>query len=54
MQIDLIQLSDNLPEEVSVIVTFLELKAIDLQAHSIDEAQAAELQAQLATFTDWR
>ena len=41
-------------EETSVIVTFLESNAIDLQAHGIGETQAVYLRARLATFAeDW-
>ncbi len=37
-----------------VLVTFLEPHAIDLRALGIDEAQAEELRARLATFAeDW-
>jgi hypothetical protein len=45
------------PAEINqsrVLVTFLESKDIDLQTRGIDEAQAAELRARLATFAeDW-
>jgi hypothetical protein len=42
------------PDEARVIVTFLEPRLIDLRARGIDEVQAAELRAQLATFAgDW-
>jgi hypothetical protein len=35
-------------------VTFLEPHRIDLRAHGIDEAHAAELRTRLSTFaTDW-
>ena len=44
----------NATEESPVIVTFLGPEAIDLRAHGIDEVQAAELRARLATFVeDW-
>lgn len=44
----------NVREETPVIVTFLEPNAIDLRARGIDEAQAADLRARLATFAeDW-
>ncbi len=39
-------------EETRVIVTFLETSQIDLQAHGIDETQAAELRAQLGSFAE--
>ena len=38
--------------ETRVIVTFLEMGYIDLQTRGIDEAQAAELRAQLGTFAE--
>ena len=38
--------------ETPVIVTFLEMGHIDLRARGIDEAQAAELRAQLGTFAE--
>jgi hypothetical protein len=41
-------------DETRVIVTFLEPSLIDLRSRGIDEAQAAELRARLATFAeDW-
>ena len=41
-------------EETRVIVTFLAPGHIDLRARGIGEAQAADLRARLATFTeDW-
>jgi len=44
----------NVNEKMRVIVTFLEPKFINLRTHSIDEAQAADLRARLATFAeDW-
>jgi hypothetical protein len=44
----------ELDEEVPVLVTFLESHRVDLRAHGIDEAHAAELRARLSTFaTDW-
>ena len=45
----------NVREETPVIVTFLEpAAAIDLRARGIDDAQAADLRARLATFAeDW-
>ena len=38
--------------ETRVIVTFLETSYIDLRERCIDEAQAAELRAQLGTFAE--
>ena len=41
-------------EETLVIVTFLEPNALDLAEYGIDEKQAADLRARLATFAeDW-
>ncbi len=51
-KVELRELPANINEEMSVIVTFLELKFIDLRARGIDEAQAADLRARLATFAD--
>ncbi len=42
----------NVNEEMRVIVTFVEPKLIDLRARGIDEVQAADLRARLATFAD--
>jgi hypothetical protein len=53
-KIELIEQPSNVPDEARVIVTFLEAGGIDLRTHGIDEEQAAELRAQLATFAeDW-
>jgi hypothetical protein len=44
----------KVPDETRVIVTFLAPNLIDLRSRGIDEAQAAELRARLATFAeDW-
>jgi hypothetical protein len=44
----------KVPDETRVIVTFLAPHLIDLRSRGIDEAQAAELRARLATFAeDW-
>ena len=42
----------NVPDEARVIVTFLGPAAIDLRARGIDERQARELRARMATFAD--
>lgn len=53
-KIELIETPSEVRDETRVIVTFLEPRSVDLRAHGIDEAQAAELRAQLATFAeDW-
>ena len=44
----------NVREETPVIVTFLEPYTMDLRARGVDETQAADLRARLATFAeDW-
>jgi hypothetical protein len=53
-KIDLIESHDDISDETQVIVTFLESPAIDLRSRGINEVQAADLQARLATFAeDW-
>ena len=53
-RIELVKLPSNVRDETRVIVTFLEAAPIDLRMRGIDEAQAAELRAHLATFAeDW-
>lgn len=53
-KIELAEEPGEVRDKTRVIVTFLEPNVIDLRAHGIDEAQAAELRAQLATFAkDW-
>jgi hypothetical protein len=51
-KIELTELPEDVCNETRVIVTFLETGYIDLPARSIDEAQAAELRAQLGTFAE--
>ena len=51
-KIELTELPEDVHDETLVIVTFLETSPIDLQARGIDEAQAAELRAQLGTFAE--
>jgi len=45
------------PEQIAqsrVLVTFLDSKSVDLRAHGIDEAQAADLRGRLKSFAgDW-
>ena len=44
----------SVPDETPVIVTFLSSGGMDLRAHGIGEAQAAELRARLAPVAeDW-
>ena len=44
----------DIGEGTPVIVTFLPLRPVDLQARGLDEAQAADLRSRLATFAeDW-
>lgn len=53
-KVELRELPANINAETRVIVTFVEPKLIDLRARGIDEVQAADLRARLATFTeDW-
>ena len=53
-KVELRELPANIDLEMRVIVTFVEPKLIDLRARGIDEAQAADLRARLATFAeDW-
>jgi hypothetical protein len=53
-KVELTERPDGMDEEVPVLVTFLESHRIDLRAHGIDEAHAAELRSRLSTFaTDW-
>ena len=51
-KIELTELPGDVQDETRVIVTFLETTRIDLQARGINEAQAAELRAQLGTFAE--
>ena len=51
-KVELTEFPENVREETRVSVTFLEPNHIDLQEHGIDEAQAAELRAQLGTFAE--
>ncbi len=53
-KIELIETPQNLPDETKVIVTFLETLGVDLRDRGINEDQAAELRARLASFAeDW-
>jgi hypothetical protein len=53
-KVELKELPANVNAERRVIVTFVEPKFIDLRERGIDEAQAADLRARLATFAeDW-
>ena len=51
-RIELISQPSNVRDETRVIVTFLEPSPIDLRVRGIDESQAVELRARLATFAD--
>ena len=51
-KIELTELPGEVRNETRVIVTFLEMDHIDLRVRGIDEAQAAELRAQLGTFAE--
>ena len=53
-KVELLKAPSNLREEMPVLVTFLEPDSIDLRAQGIDEPQAVDLRARLATFIeDW-
>lgn len=53
-KIQLKEIPSNVADDTPVIVTFLTSGNIDLVARGIDEAQAADLRARLATFAeDW-
>ncbi len=53
-KIELTDLPEDVRDDTRVIVTFLETNHVDLRQRGIDEAQAAELRAQLGTFAeDW-
>jgi hypothetical protein len=51
-KIELTELPRDVRDETRVIVTFLETSHLDVRARSLDEAQAAELRAQLGTFAE--
>lgn len=53
-KVELQELPEDVEDETPVIVTFPRPNGIDLQAHGITEAEAADLQAALATFEDWK
>jgi hypothetical protein len=53
-RVELRERPSNVPDEARVIVTFLGPAALDLRARGIDERQAQELRARMATFAeDW-
>jgi len=53
-KIELMEQPRNIRDETRVVVTFLESGLIDLRTRGINEEQAAELRAHLATFAeDW-
>ncbi len=53
-KIELGEIPSSIGDETRVIVTFLESNSIDLRTHRINEKQAADLRARLATFSeDW-
>jgi len=51
-KIELTEVPGDVHDETRVIVTFLEMGYIDLRTRGIDEAQAAELRAQLGIFAE--
>lgn len=53
-KIELAEVPENINDDATVIVTFLETGDVDLRARRISEAEAADLRARLATFAeDW-
>mgnify|MGYP001572143541 FL=1 len=53
-KVELIEQPGMMRDETRVVVTFLDSGLIDLRTRGIDEKQAAELRARLATFAeDW-
>lgn len=53
-RIELARVPRDVHEDTPVIVTFLAPAPIDLRSYGIDESQAADLRARLATFAeDW-
>ena len=53
-KVELSETPSDMCEGTPVIVTFLPVSAIDLQERGIDEAQAADIRARLASFAeDW-
>jgi hypothetical protein len=53
-KVELQELPKDIEDETPVIVTFPSPNRFDLQEHGINEALAAELQAALVTFEDWK
>jgi hypothetical protein len=51
-KIELTEFPEDVRNDTRVIVIFLETGHIDLRARGIDEAQAAELRAQLGAFAE--
>jgi hypothetical protein len=53
-KIELQETPEDVRDSTPVVVTFLESRPIDLRALGVDENQAADLRARLATFVeDW-
>ena len=53
-KIELLETPSDVCEGTRVVVTFLPPGSIDLRSRGIDEAQAAEMRARLASFAeDW-
>lgn len=53
-KIELAELPSDVRGDTRVIVTFLESSSVDLASRGLDETEAAELRARLATFApDW-
>ncbi|MEK7728850.1 MAG: hypothetical protein AAB354_10585 [candidate division KSB1 bacterium] len=53
-KVELKELPANVNNDARVIITFVEPSFIDLRSRGIDEAQASDLRARLASFAeDW-
>ena len=51
-KIELLEPLEGVAEETPVVVTFLDSGGIDLRTLGIDEAQAADMRARLASFAE--
>ena len=51
-KIELLKIPANVRDETPVLVTFLNAAGVDLREQGVDESEAADLRARLATFAD--
>jgi hypothetical protein len=51
-KVELVEKPGDIPDKTRVIVTFLEPNPINLQERGMNEEQAADLRARLATFAE--